>query len=311
MNISDLLHEAVDGIEPADRIAEIRSRTADPARSAARPWFYAAGAAALATAATVAAFAVLDDDSAPDVGPSHHAHEHDTVLVAAYFVGDTPQGERLFREFDEVEGADELAAALERIQQPATDPDYRTVWKSGSFESVALNDEEGTIDVEIGPAPAEDIVTLAGELPVQQVIYTVRGALAMQGDLGSDWPLRFVQDGEPVLTIDALPQNDVLSQVSISDPAEGAAYEGSFIARGRANSFEATVPWEIRDGDTVVADGFATAAGFGDRLYEWETEVDLSGIAPGEYTFVAMTSDPSGGAEGAGPFVDTRTIVVR
>jgi hypothetical protein len=83
-----------------------------------------------------------------------------------------------------------------------------------------------------------------------------------------------------------------------------------FIARGRASSFEATVPWEIRDGDTVVTEGFATALGTGDRLFAWEAEVDLTGIAPGEYTFVAMTDDPSNG-EGAEPFVDTRTIVVR
>jgi hypothetical protein len=60
-----------------------------------------------------------------------------------------------------------------------------------------------------------------------------------------------------------------------------------------------------------VKEGLATALGWGDRLYEWETEVDLTGIEPGEYTFVAMTSDPSGGAEGAGPSADTRTIVVR
>jgi hypothetical protein len=48
-----------------------------------------------------------------------------------------------------------------------------------------------------------------------------------------------------------------------------------------------------------------------DRLYPWETRIDVSDLAPGEYTFAAMTDDPSGGAEGAEPFVDTRTITVR
>ena len=43
-----------------------------------------------------------------------------------------------------------------------------------------------------------------------------------------------------------------------------------------------------------------------DRLYAWETTVDVSDLAPGHYTFEAMTSDPSGG-EGPGPFTDTRT----
>ncbi len=48
-----------------------------------------------------------------------------------------------------------------------------------------------------------------------------------------------------------------------------------------------------------------------DRLYEWETEpIDVSALPSGRYTFVAMTSDPSGGAEGFGPTSDTRTIIV-
>ena len=47
-----------------------------------------------------------------------------------------------------------------------------------------------------------------------------------------------------------------------------------------------------------------------DKLYPWETEVDVSDLAPGTYTFVAMTDDPSGG-EGGGPTEDTKTIIVR
>ena len=60
-----------------------------------------------------------------------------------------------------------------------------------------------------------------------------------------------------------------------------------------------------------MLNGFGTAAGCGvDKLYPWEVEVDVSTLAPGTYTFVAMNDDPSGGAEGHGPDVDTRTIVV-
>ena len=108
----------------------------------------------------------------------------------------------------------------------------------------------------------------------------------------------------------AAPQATVVNQVIINDPVEGLEVTGTFTARGAANSFEANVPWELRDGETVVRQGFATATGAGDRLHPWETEVDLSGLAPGDYTFVASTDDPSGG-EGAGPYSDTRTITVR
>ena len=102
----------------------------------------------------------------------------------------------------------------------------------------------------------------------------------------------------------------MLNQVQINDPVEGQEVSGSFWARGAADSFEANVPWEIRQGDEVVKSGFATAEGWMDKLYPWRADVDVSDLAPGDYTFVARTDDPSDG-EGGGPHVDTRTITVR
>ena len=53
------------------------------------------------------------------------------------------------------------------------------------------------------------------------------------------------------------------------------------------------------------------AAGWGeDKLFPWHVSIDVSDLAPGSYTFMAMTDDPSGGAEGNGPYTDTRTIVI-
>ena len=46
-----------------------------------------------------------------------------------------------------------------------------------------------------------------------------------------------------------------------------------------------------------------------DALYPWETEVDVSDLPPGTYTFIAMTDDPSGG-EGNPPMFDTKEITV-
>ncbi len=109
--------------------------------------------------------------------------------------------------------------------------------------------------------------------------------------------------------IKAAPQLDVLNLVNVTTPEEGATVSGSFTATGVASSFEATVPWEIRQGDQVVKKGFSTAEGWLDKLYPWEAEVDVSDLAPGEYTFVAMTDDPSGG-EGFGPSEDSKTITV-
>ena len=47
-----------------------------------------------------------------------------------------------------------------------------------------------------------------------------------------------------------------------------------------------------------------------DELFPWETEVDVSSLAPGEYTFVAANGDPTGGEEGGGPTTDSKTITV-
>ncbi len=149
---------------------------------------------------------------------------------------------------------------------------------------------------------------------MQQLVYTIQGV--QQAEV----PVRVVDQGGtavPLFGVDSADglaradQNDVLALVSITEPAEGATVSGTFTASGVANSFEATVPWEIRDGSGAkVLDGFSTAEGWMDKLYPWTTSVDVSSLAPGSYTFVALTDDPSGG-EGGGPTEDTRSITVQ
>ena len=291
-DLSELLHDAVADVDPHDRLDEIRSRTSTPARSAARPWCYAAGGVVLATAATVAGFAVVDSSPPPhDHGSMVEPVPTGSQLVAAYFVGDSRGSDRLYREFDWVPAGDPAQAALDRIQQPSDDPDYRTPWPAGSFGTVTVSDDR--IDVDL--AGADRVHGLAA----QQVVYTLQAAA------GQRLPVYFWRDGQrgnaPVL---AAPELDVLNQVSISDPAEGNEYAGSFIARGRA--LEGTVTWEIRlpdgpRGEPVVARGSTTVDAPGDRLYPWQVDIDLAGIQPGTYSFVAAN----------GSFTDTRTITVR
>ncbi|QYJ04654.1 Gmad2 immunoglobulin-like domain-containing protein [Nocardioides panacisoli] len=99
--------------------------------------------------------------------------------------------------------------------------------------------------------------------------------------------------------------------ITLDKPAEGATVSGRFTASGTANSPEANVPWQVLDADgATVLEGFATAEGWMDRLYPWRTKVDVSSLDAGTYTFVAMTSDPSGGAEGNGAEEVRATIVV-
>jgi hypothetical protein len=295
--LRELLTDAVSDVEPVYRLSEIQARVHRPAR---RGW-YAVGGAILAAAAVVTAVSLSENDgvgrdNAPPASNSGHA-------VGLYFVGDTPDGPRLFREFQQLPQNGGPLAALEAITtaEGPDDPDYRTTWPAGSFEGVTVEDER--IDVELGVAAIE--LRTRGPLVVQQVVYTLQAAT------GQELPIQFTEGGE---TLDGTlheraPQNRVLALVNISDPVEGLHVEDSFIARGRANAYEGTVPWEIRDDDAIVKEGFATAAGSIDRLYEWETErIDVSDLPSGQYIFIAYReTDPEGDGQ---LYYDTRWITV-
>ncbi|CAB4726484.1 unannotated protein [freshwater metagenome] len=236
------------------------------------------------------------------------------MAVPVYFVGDTPQGPRLYREFRTVEDDNPLEEAVALMTAgDAEDPDYRTAYPGGSFSSVSFDGDRFVVEVPddgwMAPGDlSEDEATLA----LQQLVYTVQGVQQERA------PVEVVLDGQAtflfgedteggVSNADPL---DVLALVNVTTPEEGAPVSGSFTASGVASSFEATVPWQILTGSgDVELEGFATAEGWMDKLYPWETEIDVSSLDPGLYTFVARTDDPSGG-EGGGPTEDTKVIDV-
>lgn len=226
-----------------------------------------------------------------------------TGSVPAYFVAESPSGERLAREFAP-SVAEGLDGGVERLAGEPSDPDY-TNPAAGWVLSATLGDGEIVATVS-GSAPESGDLDLA----VQQVVYTLQAAA------GETVPVRFVTEAgdpadlgttNPAVAGDPL---DILLLVNISDPGEGTTVGDELLASGRASSFENNVLWEVRSGDAVVLDGYVTADGdYTSGLAEWETTVDLSSLDAGTYTFVALTSDPSEG-EGSGPSQDTRTIVV-
>ena len=251
-----------------------------------------------------------------------------TATVPVYYVGATPYGPRLYREFHRVEG-DPLEAALgaavgRRIQDgfqiERQDPDYRSRWPALTAATGSFDD--GVIIVNLGGDPEStlrdrpsDMTRREARLAIEQLIYTAQGVVQERA------PVQFLLWGERsdqvlgVPTAEPLAEGDPISTlalVNVTTPQHGATVSGSFVAEGVASSFEATVPWQIRQGKEVLLEGFSTAEGWMDKLYPWMTEpIDVSGLEPGEYTFVAMTSDPSGGAEGNGPYRDTKLITVK
>ncbi|HEX5860940.1 MAG TPA: Gmad2 immunoglobulin-like domain-containing protein [Nocardioides sp.] len=259
-----------------------------------------------------------DETTEPSASPSESTSSAGPFTLASYFVRDTPQGLRLAREFSSVAGDVDPHRDAVRIAVlgRSHDPDYRSLWPEGS-DVGPVTASEGSITVEllgdVRDRPA-GMSQEEAELALQQVVYSAQAAVG-QGRL----PVQLTLDGtatDQVLGVPTsepltnAPENETLALVSISSLSEDETVRDRFVVSGIANSFEATVPWEVRQGDRVVARGFATAEGWMDKLYPWTTQVDVSRLAPGTYTFAAMTDDPSGGAEGAGPTEDTKTIVV-
>lgn len=316
-----LLADAVADVEPDERLGEIRARVAAPRRT---PWVAVGGAALAVAASVVVAVGVRSPQVEPGpASPSPSAlptspDMSGTVVeppTAAYYLGDTPRGVRLFREWHRAAPGTAAPTVAETLTTAPRDPDYRTPWPTGSISSVSVPEPDVAqvvlADAGLAARPAgmrDDEARLA----LQQVVYTTRAAL------GDSYAVRFVVGvrpattvlGIPVDLVAAEPELDVRAAVNISDPDEGRVVADHFTARGVANSPEATVPWRLLDADSVVvAEGFATATGSMDRLYPWRTRVDVSGLPPGRYTFAAATADHSDG-EGPGPDVDTRTVVV-
>lgn len=313
--LAALLEDAVADVEPVERIDEIRARV----RPSRRPWWYAGGAL-VAAAATVAAVTVVAGDGpegavdpagpAPAAPSSSSATGEQQVRSSAtplWWVGDTPQGPRLFSEQAVLAlgpGEARLEAAVRAaVEGEPADPDYRNPWADRA-RLVSVREAAGAVEVQVdlvtdGSAPA------LGVEQVVAVVWAVEGRrLPVTVDVRTEGPRR------PV-TVTSRDDLSVLALVQVDSPTEAQAVSGSFVASGLASSYEATVPWRIEDADGVtVLEGFATAEGWMDALYPWETEVDVTGLEPGTYTFVASTADPSGG-EGPGPTTDTRTVVVR
>jgi len=195
------------------------------------------------------------------------------------------------------------------------DPDYRTLWPQTEVADVGATD--GVLLVQVpgdGFTERPDGMTKRdAELAMQQLVYTLQGVqqerIPIQVERGSDdLPLLGLPSGVPVAQASAL---ETLNLVNITSPEEGATItEDVLTVTGVANSFEASGPCRLLvDGVEMVLQGYQSEGWMEDRLFPFEVDFPLEGIS-GEVVVQCETDDPSGGAEGNGPAIDTRTITV-
>lgn len=343
MNDDDLrrlFEDAVSDVEPRDSLGSIHARTKVRSMSSKRSWLLGAGAAVVATAATVAAVTVLSGDGTTDepgfAGPTaatngktsegqspaaskepspSESAAPETATVPVYYLGETTRGPRLYREFHRVELVNDdpvSTAVFEAVAVTPDDPDYRTPWPGGTTAATVVSPPADVITVDVrGPGlrdrPA-DLTAEEAELAIEQLVYTAQAAHQSRS------PVQLLLDGNRTDTLLGVPVSeplaqgaaeDVLAQVWIIDPAEGAEVTAPFEVSGLAAAFEANVVWELRDGSKVVKKGFTTARACC-KMEPYSFEVSAP---PGEYTLIVTDSDPSGG-EGFGPWEDTKRITV-
>ena len=201
---------------------------------------------------------------------------------------------------------------------PSTPTTARCGRRARSVDSVESDGAQVlTVDIDRRAArPARPGMTQAeAQLALQQVVYSVQAAQRPGPGRRPAAPRRrALRPGPGPADVRAARQRAGASDAVDDEhhlPRRGRHGLRQFTATASTTRFEATSSWQVLDGEEVVAEGFGTADGCcEDKLFPWETEVDVSMLDPGAYTFVASNSDPSGGTEGGGPHVDTRVFVV-
>jgi hypothetical protein len=241
--------------------------------------------------------------------PTAEPDRRDRVAVPVYYVAETPAGFRLQREFHSIVTDDRASAAVrELLASPTgTDPDYRSLWPRSTTLREPVRRDGGAIVVDL--ADVGQVDPDLAELTVQQLVFTVQGALQATD------PVRILVDGATVPrlwgTVDTsrpVERGDAYalrSLVQIDSPVDGTQAGREVEVRGEAAVFEATVLWEVLRGGEIVRKGVASTAE-GQRFAPFAFTVTLE---PGEYTVRVREDDPSDG-EGRPSLADDKRITV-
>ncbi|GAA1939781.1 GerMN domain-containing protein [Nocardioides hwasunensis] len=331
--ISDLLLDVADDIEPDDRLDAIRaatrsaprSTTASSGRRTRRGW-WAAGGFGLVAASVVAALALTTGGSSEPVGPAPAGpttsdttatdDEAPSEPVAVYFVGDTADGPRLYREFQPAVSAAPAVSAIDAaLRGDSLDPDYRSAWPAGVVLRQWIPGPD-VITVILDGAPAGRPAGMSegdARLALEQL---VRTAQAVQGQ--GKVPVDVQVEGQVTDTVLGVrttapltgsPDADVLAPVSLSDPSEGLVVAGdeTIRVRGRGSSPDGSVQVLVQrwESTATVADRTIRSTLSPDRLTPFAETFALPNLPPGDYDVIARVRNADGTVDS-----DTRRITV-
>lgn len=313
--VREALRREAATVEPSGHsLQAIQARTAHGAAGRTRGRWYAGGAV-LATAAAVAAIALVgtgdlglgDGDTTAPAAPGQPAQ---TQALPIFYLDSSPErrGEPgsvtrddpgLYREIHEVgvDGERVEAAVRELAGSVPNDADYTNPWQDVSVGSVDVQPREVVVAVNAlppaGPGHAAALQALA---------HTVQAA-AETGDV-----VRVVvelDDGTTAATVTAGDPVSTYAGIWVTTPVQGATVDSPVTFSGLAATFEGNVAYEISRGDRVVASGATIAEGGMGSWSEWSFTERLQ---PGDYTVTAFDVDP---ALGGRRDVETKDFTVR
>jgi spore germination protein GerM len=233
-----------------------------------------------------------------------------TATRTVYWLGagEDPRGPRLYRELlPAPDTGDAVRDAVTRMLDGAPlDPDYDSLWADGTrLLSVQREGTTAVVDLS-SEATANGGGSAFEAMTVQQLVHTVTAAEP------SLQAVQLLVEGQPVETlwgavdlrrpVRRSPAAETLGPVWLDVP-EGGAVDGTF--GGSATVFEATVSWELRSGEEVVEEGFATATTGAPERGEWTATTQAP---PGDYELWAFESSAK---DGSTTWVDSKRVTVR
>jgi hypothetical protein len=245
----------------------------------------------------------------PETGQAGASPSPGTVARPVYWLGamEHPRGPRLYREFwSRPAAADPVRDAVEvLLAQDPLDPDYTSLWADGTtVRDVRRDGDVAVVDLSREARTNGGGAAFEGA-SVQQLVHTVTAA---------DPSVRAVQvlvEGERTETlwghadltrpVSRAPAAEILGPVWL-DVREGGTVSGEF--GGTATVFEATVSWELRQGNRVVQEGFSTATEGAPGRGAWTGTAD---VPPGDYQLWAYESSAE---DGSITWLDTKRVTV-
>lgn len=233
-----------------------------------------------------------------------------TRAVAVYYLHDTTNGPRLYREFHRRPATTGVVrdAVTAMLTESAQDDDYTSLWPKGT-RVLGVEKDGTTLVVDLSSEAKGMRAGAAYERSsLQQLVWTATAAdpsaravqLLVEGKEVESLA-GHSDTSEPMARGQAAVE---LGPVWVLTPTEGGTLRRGASFGGEASVFEATVSWQLVQGGKVVEEGFATASNGAPGRGSWKAVAD---VPRGDYVLRAFESSAEDGRE---TFVDDKRITV-